>query len=248
MIPRLIVKLRNQRKADLLVVAAVSSTDVPGTAVALDVLSTHELQQYSQLRHPLRKQHYVLGRLAAKTAVSERINDKDLRQISIESGSCGQPLLRARSNCCTSVTISHSRNSALAIAYDSSQFFGVDIEHVGGRQRLALKHQRTPARIVKAACASLSDLHVSYLIWTVREALSKALLCGMTCSPTVLDIDTFAIRDDGVCVGDFVHLDRYQFCAWLSHSFAIAIACSRKARLGTHLSSIRRFVTTNVRA
>ncbi|SRR6266487_805015 len=247
MIPRLTVKLKDRCQTELVVIACVSSTDLDQTVAPLEALSRRERRHYSQLRHPIRRQHYLLGRLAAKTAVAERINHKDLTKISIESGRFGQPVLRGSSNYCTSVTISHTHNSALAIAHDSGHPLGVDIENVSRKRCLALGHQRMPARILNPTCCFLSELQLFHLIWSVREAMSKALLCGITCSPAVLDIDIFKIQRDGICIGDFTHFKQYQFCAWLSHSFAISIVCSKKAGLGRHLHSIKNFTRTNLR-
>jgi 4'-phosphopantetheinyl transferase len=247
MIPRLALTLEGHDRIELVVFSCISSVDLERPISPARVLSPNERQAYSQIRQPTRRQDYLIGRLAAKTAVAERINRKDLARISIEPGGFEQPVLRGSSAHGTSVTLAHSQSAALAIAYDSGHPFGVDIEHVARKERLALNHQRLPARTINRGCARLSRVELSYLIWTIREAMSKALLIGLTCSPTLFDIDTLEIRKDGACTGNFVLFKQHQFCAWIAGSFSVAVVCPKSTALQAHLRSMMRFTRANLR-
>lgn len=114
---------------------------------------------------------FVRGRCAAKTAIAELESD-NVAEVSILRGQRGEPIVSG-SDCC--VSISHSKNTAVALAFRSDANFGVDIEHVNAKFVKSLR--RMTNAIVEHVPDNVRELTIA---WTLKESLSKCLKTGLT--------------------------------------------------------------------
>jgi len=81
---------------------------------ASNLLGESEAAYFSTLRFAGRQRSYLLGRYAAKTALSAVISEPDLSAIEIERGVFEQPIVRCDRDGGWEVTISHTEDLAVA--------------------------------------------------------------------------------------------------------------------------------------
>lgn len=128
-----------------------------------------------------RQLEFVRGRCAAKAAIAE-LESGEVGEVSIIRGQRGEPLVSGL-NC--GVSISHSRNIAVALAFKRGSTFGVDVEYVNAKFVKALKRMtNTTAEHVPDNVTSLT------VAWTLKEALSKCLKTGFT-----IAVENFAFSE-----------------------------------------------------
>ena len=68
------------------------------------------------------------------------------------------------------------------------------------------------------------------VVWTAKEALSKALRCGMTCPYELLEICGLEQRD-GFFLGRFKNFGQYQFQSWQRGNTVVTIVLPKKTEL-----------------
>lgn len=144
---------------------------VPGNS-----LSAREAAQYSVFRLEKRRKEWLAGRLAAKallTAESGRPQaDCEILPDRLGRPSCGDEL----------VSITHSGGWAAAALKPGSVFLGIDLEMVEERHPAWYRDYFHPAEL------PVADPSQATRLWTIKEALLKALGLGLMADP--LDIKT----------------------------------------------------------
>jgi phosphopantetheinyl transferase (holo-ACP synthase) len=160
----------------------------------LNLLSAQEQRRALSFGSSKRIKQFLLGRIAAKAAIylalAEKVlpdndlNEDCLRQIldpcwaqtiSIENAADGCPHL-VNSSTNLSISISHVDNFAAAVAFRKSshhQSWGIDVEHIDSSRLGAMKRMTLESENIQMNAVDLT------LAWTLKEALSKALLCGL---------------------------------------------------------------------
>lgn len=114
-----------------------------------------------------RKIEFFAGRVAAKLALAELQCDK---AVTILDNDAGAPVVSDEK---LAVSISHSEDIAVALAFESDFSFGIDIQIIRTKSIRALKRLVTEKFVPDDA----SHLTVA---WTMKEALSKCLKTGFT--------------------------------------------------------------------
>lgn len=140
----------------------------PGTA-----LSAREAAQYAAFRMEKRRKEWLAGRLAAKALLAAGGGNPADFEISMDKlgrPSCGGAL----------VSITHSNGWAAAAAKPGSSFLGLDLEKIEERHRAWYSDYFHPEEL------PLHDPSEATRLWTVKEALLKALGLGLMADP--LDI------------------------------------------------------------
>jgi 4'-phosphopantetheinyl transferase len=166
----------------------------------------------------------MLGRFAAKNALASLVGEEDYRSISIERGIFGQPIVRHQPSIGYDISISHNRRQAVAIAFDAGHPMGIDIEEFepalyetllkavpGEETRFWDRRSENP------------NPELLLVLWTVKEALSKALRCGMMTPTSVLAIES--LDRSGSCryQSVFRNFGQYKALSWLSEGTVISI-------------------------
>ena len=119
-----------------------------------------------------RKADFLRGRCASKSALAELSSNCELKDISVTRGWLGEPVVTDES---FGVSISHSENIAVALAFKKVFSFGVDLEHVNENFTKALHRVTDTAK--EQVPDNIADLTVA---WALKEALSKCLKTGFT--------------------------------------------------------------------
>ncbi len=154
-------------------------------------LSESELAGIGALRFPLKRQGFLLGRLAAKRALGALLAEADLRRIEIRSGVFGQPLVRHARAGGVEVTLSHSHGLAVALAYPGELPMGVDLETVSAAAAGTILGELQLSAAEKAwlAAGTLDQASACGVLWSAREALGKSMKVGLNCPLGILALE-----------------------------------------------------------
>lgn len=231
-------------------------------------LAPIELQMFKSLLHrdelaglgegaAFSRQHdYVMGRVAAKMALmagsgaADEVFSGEWTALRILPGVFGQPVLCVDGDAGQSgVSISHHEGLAVGLAFDRRHPMALDAELVVANQEEAFAQMvDSEERLgMRKSLPHLKEVERLALIWTCKEALGKAMGCGLTVPPDFLavqgnshDISFELFRAGGRGVrGMYRHCPQFAWHAWrLPHSW-LTIAAPAQSRL-VGVSSDRR--------
>lgn len=179
---------------------------------------------YAQLKADKRRESYLMGRLAAKQAVSELTGVADLRSICIESGIFGFPVVRCAN---VQVSISHCDEAAVAIAFPEHHPVGVDIEIVReeNMETLATALVENEKRLLGG------DNAFGYTaVWSAKEALSKILKTGLTLDFEILQVQSVA-EEQAVLVFKYKYFYQYKAIVFPYGRFVITCAVPANSKM-----------------
>jgi len=182
---------RQVRIRELLEIAApfaLAQVDIPPLAAALDLDAEALIQDYlgdlerahfQTLTHAKRRQEWLAGRIAAKTAVRQlpapgSLDDRTIRIVTGEAGAPGVVLEGAHTAVSPFISITHSGDLAAALA-TLQPGFGIDVETLGEAAREVEGEFASPEEtaIIRAA---LNDHSVALTcLWALKEACRKAI-------------------------------------------------------------------------
>ncbi|HKP94803.1 MAG TPA: 4'-phosphopantetheinyl transferase superfamily protein [Fibrobacteria bacterium] len=191
----------------------------------------YELRHYARLKHRGRQASYALGRWACKLAAGAYLGESDKGKIEIGSGSFNQPIVRHGAHEIPEITLAHTPDLALAIAYPSGHIMGVDVEPVDGSKLFVYQRVLTPSEQSLARSLPTDFLRACNLMWTVKEALSKAIKCGLMTPFEVLEIQSMTQETDGRFLACFRNFSQYKCISWLRPDSGLSIVLPRKTDL-----------------
>lgn len=143
----------------------------PGTA-----LSEREAARYAAFRIEKRRKEWLAGRLAAKALLAAGGGNPAGFEISMDRlgrPSCGGAL----------VSITHSNGWAAAAMKPGSSFLGLDMELIEERHRAWYSDYFHPQEL------PVPDPSEATRLWTIKEALLKALGLGLMADPLAIRTD-----------------------------------------------------------
>lgn len=147
-------------------------------------LYQNEKDYYATLRFPKRQQSYLIGRYCAKQAIRYCLNEININQFNIKNGIFQQPVVQGAEN--VQVSISHAEDFGVAIAFSETCPMGIDIEvvskHTEILAHLTMKEQQLANKLFISEDAQL------ILLWSIKEALSKTIKCGLMIPFELLEI------------------------------------------------------------
>jgi 4'-phosphopantetheinyl transferase len=229
--------VREQRTINAALAFSFGRSALPTYEEAAEILQAGELEYFGRLTSNVRKKQFFLGRSVGKKAISLYLNETNLKGLEISSGVFLQPFVRYCSRDNPAVTLSHSADFAIAIAYEPGHIMGVDVEQIDSgradifRENLT-EHEKNIAR--RTGC---EQKLVSNVMWTIKEALSKAIKCGMTVPLDILAVEQLHVQSDGSFISNFKHFGQYKACSWLVRGFALSIALPKRTELQLDIST-----------
>jgi 4'-phosphopantetheinyl transferase len=207
--------------------SCVSQAEAAGE-VLQRFLHPNERARFEAFRFEPRRTEFLLGRYVAKLALGEFLGEADPSRIEIVPGIFRCPLVRHPSPELAAITITHSHGRSCALAYPATHPMGLDLERLDPARLDILKEQVTSSEWSGVAAAG--ELAGHTLLWTAKEALSKALQCGL-----MAPIHVFAIErvcaGNGEWTGDFTNFPQYKFQSAISGGFALSFVLPRETGL-----------------
>jgi phosphopantetheinyl transferase len=204
-----------------------------------EILHLHpdERRYLDSLQFERRIQSYLSGRMAAKQAVSRSISEDRLSSICIDQGIFHHPVVvhPRKGNC--QVSITHCGQLAAAIAHTDYTPMGIDIEAVDERLQSLLERHMTALETELIHSADSDHSKLFTVLWTAKEALSKALRTGFTVPLQVLELKQMKVQE-GWIVSEFSNFPQYKVCSLLLNNKVCSIVYPVQMRL--QLESIER--------
>ncbi|HVU24781.1 MAG TPA: 4'-phosphopantetheinyl transferase superfamily protein [Opitutus sp.] len=196
-----------------------------------EFLHPEERAVFAGFKVDRRRMSYLLGRVAAKTALGACVGRGfDPTQCLVAPGVFSQPMVRYSAAPGLDISISHSDRVACALAFPGEHPMAVDLEEVDAARTKVMLTQIRPAEdeLARARCPSVDV--AATVLWTAKEALSKALRCGMTCPYELLEVAAVEARDD-VLTGTFRNFGQYKFEARVRGSSVLTVVLPKKTAM-----------------
>jgi phosphopantetheinyl transferase (holo-ACP synthase) len=147
------------------------------------------------------------------------------------SGVFEQPLVSYLSAKTPGVTISHCNEIAVALAFPTGHPMGVDIERIDPARMITIQSQMSPVECGWARSAGADEITLSTLIWTAKEALSKALTCGLMSPMEILNLSEFYPLGSRTWGGLFQNFAQYKFVGWINRTVAMSVVLPMKSNV-----------------
>jgi 4'-phosphopantetheinyl transferase len=212
-------------------VLAYRDSSCPCLELAVQILGQPEWAYFSTLRFARRQESYLLGRYAAKVALTELLVEPDLKAIEIKRGVFEQPVVWYDRNARWEVTISHAEGLAVAMAYPAGHPMGIDIERIDSTHREAILSQLSEKETGWVDASVTDTLPIATALWTAKESLSKALRTGLMRPVNVYNLTQFSAVDSGIGEACFENFAQYKARVWIGSSYALSIALPKRSAL-----------------
>jgi 4'-phosphopantetheinyl transferase len=162
----------------------------------VSLLHPQEWEYYKSLKFEKRIKSYLIGRLAAKKAVSSLVGDKNLAKILIQAGIFTQPVTTYEEKQNIQVSISHRDDFSAAIAFPEAHPMGIDIERIIAEKNAVIERETTESEINLITTLPFSHEVMLTLLWTAKEALSKVLRTGLMTPFKIYEVDQIEVQRD----------------------------------------------------
>ena len=203
--------------------------DAEGEARALSLLDDEERVRWRRFLSERARREFALCRAALRVSLSERLGCEN-HALSFGYGEHGKPFSKVDGQCAKiGFNVSHSgRHGLIAIAAHDG--IGVDVEERVAQRDLegigSLVYGPAERRLL-AAAAGREKVHLFYRLWSMKEALIKAIGAGFSLSPSRFEIPEAMLHGDQSDVFCFPHapesewrlldLGETRFAAALAH-------------------------------
>jgi 4'-phosphopantetheinyl transferase len=195
------------------------------------LLGKTERAYFSTLQVARRQRTYLLGRYAGKIALSGVLSESDLSAIEITRGVFEQPVVRCDRNGGWEVTISHTEDLAVALAYPAEHPMGIDLERVAPEQQETILSQLSDREIGWLDLHPAERFQHATALWAAKESLSKVLRSGLMANIRVYDLAEFDLIDPSDCEGVFENFAQYKARIWIGSEHVLGIVFPRRSTL-----------------
>lgn len=177
--------------------------------------------------HARRRHGLLIGRYAAKCALAALRPDLDPRALAIRPGVLEQPVLSGAGGENLGISLSHAGPVAVAVAYPEACPMGIDLERIRPANVALLTRQTNAAeRRLVAARLDAPEAERLTRLWCLKEALSKALRCGLTVPLELLAVGSAEAGPPGLGV-TFANFAQYRGLSLAAGDLAAALVLPR---------------------
>ncbi|MFM8471736.1 MAG: 4'-phosphopantetheinyl transferase superfamily protein [Limisphaerales bacterium] len=124
-----------------------------------------------------------------------------------------------------SVSLSHVNGRGVAVAFGVGQRVGLDLELIDAKRAETVR-QGVPLSAEEETWLKATSLPAAtalLLLWTAREALGKALGCGLACQWETLALRHIASAGVGVCSGQFLRQPQFGCLNWIGSDAVMSV-------------------------
>lgn len=212
--------------------AGVGAEAYPQLAAAAEtVLHPNEAAYFHRLPSERRRSGFLLGRYAAKAALAAHWRGAEFAKINIAFGVFKNPVVCFPAEESWAVSITHTDALAGALAFPAVHPMALDVETVDSERARTMASQCLPAERSEIARLGLDDATACTVLWTAKEAVSKAIGTGMMCSFELLETTAVERREDGSWRGLFKALAQYQFRSWIQGDTVLTLALPKRTEI-----------------
>ncbi len=162
-------------------------------------LQRDELEKYSSIKIEKRKNEWLAGVIAAKTALRNLMPNLENSDILIEKSDLGKPIaVTNKGKKKTFVSITHSNGYAIALV-SSSLNVGIDLEIIEPRDSSLIDELLAPKEqsLLNIKNQDISDEKLT-IIWAAKEAVSKVLGIGLNID--LHDLEIVKLQNNSITV------------------------------------------------
>ncbi len=177
-------------------------------------LHPDELLLFENLRFEKLKTEFLTGRFTAKKTLSENFQEPNLRNIILNKGVFNQPIVTYSKGSQTGISWSHSKMGTVALTFPIGHPMGIDIETINNDGIESILPQLTYHEKLMMKFSHLDEGSFYLKLWTIKEALSKALTTGLTVPMSIYEISTME-RKGNLYFSEFKNFIQYKaisFC------------------------------------
>lgn len=185
-------------------------------------LHPEEKVYYDNLCVDRRRMSFLLGRKSAKQAIAELTGHTDLQSIAITYGVFQFPVVKGPFMQSVQVSISHSDDAGIALAFPEAHPMAIDIESVRDHKCQVMKGiiGEAEARLIEAA--DLPYAIGSTLLWTIKEAFSKVIRTGLTIDFKLIEIKSIEVQGQ-VFISYFTRFLQYKAISFQWQNYICSI-------------------------
>lgn len=188
---------------------SIIKENLTGLSKYFSLLHPNERAYLDSLRFDRRRASYLLGRVAAKQAISRLEEGVGMDAVFIDSGIFQFPVVKSKFLSNVQVSITHCDDLGLAVAFPEDHPLAVDIEKIDATQAEAFESQLTTEELRLIAQVEPEPLIGCVTVWTIKEALSKVLKTGFMIDFKALEIQS--LEKSGHCyTSEFIHCGQYK--------------------------------------
>lgn len=187
----------------------------------------------------------IVGRYAAKLALSAHFREHELLNFRVLQGALGQPTLHYRHGCVPEISIAHNDGIGIAVLAPSGSPIGIDFEPCARLDNEVVAHQfgSEERRIMARFEPDESARHIR--LWTMKEALSKALRCGLTVPMEFLSLaNVYKINEGGYMCGELKHFPVFRAHSWRVGSSVVSLVIPRNLSISVDMRRIASIVAS----
>jgi phosphopantetheinyl transferase len=167
----------------------------------------------------------------AKSVVAAYLGQANMAKIEIESGVFNQPLVKYVGWDIPGVSLSHSDEWSVALSFPSGHPMALDIERLDAQKLKVIESQMTKYEIDSLNESGIDKSKGYCQIWTMKEALSKVLGCGLTTPFSVFEIANPHFQKSGNSQCHFKNFGQYKCHSWIINGYALSIVLPKKTEI-----------------
>ncbi len=115
---------------------------------------------------------------------------------------------------------------------------GVDVEYVAKDKISVFQSQLTEQEKCYADNEFQDSALGSVCLWTIKEALSKAIKCGFMTPFALLEVERIDHLDDYTCISFFKNFRQYQCVSFMFSAYVLSIIMPAKTTLNYSIDSL----------
>jgi 4'-phosphopantetheinyl transferase len=193
-------------------------------------LSAAENHYFEQLKAQRRQHSYLLGRFAAKQAIIKKVPYIDAQDIHIASGVFTQPVIEHPQIHNLLISISHTKDYAMAVSFPEHYPMGIDIESVQRTNEQAISRHVSLEEINIFKAFPYNEQQILTLLWSIKEALSKSFKTGLMADFSLFDVAS-AEKQKNLIISHFKYWHQYQAISTIVGNLAFAVVLPKKTNI-----------------
>ncbi|MDO1449030.1 4'-phosphopantetheinyl transferase superfamily protein [Rhodocytophaga aerolata] len=191
-----------------------------------------ELEQFSKLLYERKKQSFLQGRFLAKKVLANYLDEKDHQRIVIKSGIFGQPLVCYATSEKPAISMAHTHEYAVVLAFPEEHPMGIDIETITPDAKENIGSQLTYFERSLNSTLGEDDAIFYTRLWTIKEALSKVLKTGLMVPMEIYEINSMAIMSDkGSAHSTFTNFTQYKAFSFIRKNTVCSVVLPRETTI-----------------
>lgn len=211
----------------------------PTEAQVASLLTEEERGYYWRVGSEARRRSFLLGRFAAKKALSLFSGERPQR-IRIRYGAFNNPLV---SDLDTEgerleLSISHSAELGAALVFPCCQQMGIDIEKVNADRSKVIESEMTSGELATFRRSSALDRDsMLTAAWTMKESIAKALKTGLMTPLSILEISEITQRS-GAMESSFSNFHQYKANSFRIGDHFLSVALPKRTELAIDVEAV----------